>query len=97
MRAPEYMYEIYLRILIKSYKWIHENEYFSFLFIECMMHTWNLFFIKWLILWKWILYFFSLLGWDLKMYVLTLFKTIFLRMQCMIFIWEYMNDTWNFR
>jgi len=20
-----------------------ENEYFSFLFIECMMHTWNLF------------------------------------------------------
>jgi len=20
-----------------------ENEYFSFLFIECMMHTWNIF------------------------------------------------------
>jgi len=37
MRAPEYMYEIYLRILMKRHKWIHdENEYFSFLFIKCM-------------------------------------------------------------
>jgi len=26
-----------------SYEETDENEYFSFLFIECMMHTWNVF------------------------------------------------------
>jgi len=34
IRAHEHMHEIYLR---------NENKYFSFLFIECMMHTWNVF------------------------------------------------------
>jgi len=43
MRVHEHMHEIYLRILTKRHKWMHDgNEYVLFLFIECKLHLLNL-------------------------------------------------------